>query len=261
MKDLEDIIEEVGGQGKYQQRLLYLVLSPLFFLLPLSWMTEVFYLNVPTYWCYHPMTENLTQTELAAWKKCFLYMNQDGSFDGCQIPLPKLSNMDEVWSMSADVDIIMDTDKCSERKWESLGITNYDIVNITCDKGRGWSYDKSEFSRTIATDQNWTYCGEHDYTADLYTYGQAGSIVGGVVFSYIADRFGRRLTFWITTAVICVFMTIKTFLVNQYTLYVILKVIANACYISTYQLPATLITEVANSTYRSWTILMTWITW
>ena len=66
MKDLEDIINEVGGQGKYQRRLLYYVLSPLFFLLPLSWMSEVFYLNAPPHWCYHPMTKGLNDTQLKA---------------------------------------------------------------------------------------------------------------------------------------------------------------------------------------------------
>ena len=258
MKDLENIIDEVGGQGIYQQRLLYLVLSPLFFLLPLSWMTEVFYLSVPDHWCFHPMTEHLNETELKAWKKCFLIENADGSFDGCKIPLPNISNFDDVWSMSSSIDVIMD-DACPERKWESLRISNYDIINATCEKG--WSFDQSEFTRTIPTDQKWVCNDKHDYVADLYTYGQAGGIIGGVLFSYIADRFGRRLTFWITTAIICVFMTAKTFLVDQYTVYVILKVVAAACYVSTYQLPATLITEVADPAYRSWTILITWIMW
>ena len=109
-------------------------------------------------------------------------------------------------------------------------------------------------------EQEWI-CDNKNYVADLYTYSIAGSIVGKLVFSYIADRFGRRITFWITTAVICVCMTAKTFLPDYYPLYVLLKLIAAACYISTYQLPATLITEIASPAYRSWTILITWIMW
>ena len=72
MKDLEDIIKEVGGDSTFQKRLLYVVLSPLFFLLPLSWMSEIFFLSIPDHWCYHPMTQYLNATELNAWKKCFL---------------------------------------------------------------------------------------------------------------------------------------------------------------------------------------------
>ena len=259
MKDLEDIIDEVGGEGKYQKRLLYMVLSPLFLLLPLSWMSEVFYLNVPSHWCYHPMEKELNETQLEAWKKCFLFQNEDGSYDACQISHPNMTNPDTFWNMRIPSEAVMDN-TCAERKWEYLeGYANQELVNSTCKQG--WMFDQSEFVRTIPVDQQWVCNDDHDYVADLYTYGQAGAIVGGVVFSYIADRFGRRLTFWITTAIICLFMTAKTFLVDYYELYVILKLIAAACYISTYQLPATLIAEIANPSYRSWTILVTWIMW
>ena len=260
MKDLENIIAEVGGQGKYQQRLLYFVLSPLFFLLPLSWMSEVFYLNVPSHWCYHPMTKDFVKNDtlLKAWKKCFLIENDDGSYDGCHIPLPNVTNIESLWNLDVPIDIIKD-DNCASLKWKNVdGYNNHDIINVTCEKG--WRFDHSEFTRTIPIDQNWV-CDDDHYVADLYTYGSVGSIIGGVVFSYIADRFGRRITFWITTGIICIFMTAKTFLPDYYPLYVLLKLIAAACYISTYQLPATLITEIASPSYRTWTILITWIMW
>ena len=259
MKDLEDIIEEVGGQGRYQKRLLYVVLGPLFFLLPLSWMSEVFFLNVPSHWCYHPMTKDLNQDELNAWKKCFLIEKEDGSYEGCKISVPNMTRSDLIWNMTFPKDIIFN-DTCSARKWENIdGYINQDIVNVTCEKG--WMFDHSEFTRTIPIDQQWVCDDNHDYVADLYTYGTVGSLIGGVLFSAIADRFGRRFTFWITTALICIFMTAKTFLSDHYWWYVILKIIASACYISTYQLPATLVAEVTNPSYRSWTILISWIMW
>ena len=235
MKDLEDIIIEVGGQGKYQKRLLYLVLSPLFFLLPLSWMTEVFYLNSPPHWCYHPMTKGLNETELKAWKKCFLVENKDGSYEGCHIPLPNLTNIESVWDdLTLPLDILLDDEKCPSLKWKNVeGYHNQPIINASCQ--RGWMFDHSEFTRTLPMDQEWV-CDNDNYIADLYTYSSVGSIIGGVLFSYIGDRFGRRLTFWITTGIICVFMTAKTFLSDYYALYVILKLVASACYISTYQL-------------------------
>jgi hypothetical protein len=48
MKEFEDLINEIGGQGLYQKRLLYIVLGPLFFFLPLSWLNEIFLLHTPT---------------------------------------------------------------------------------------------------------------------------------------------------------------------------------------------------------------------
>ena len=260
MKDLEDIIKEVGGDSTFQKRLLYVVLSPLFFLLPLSWMSEVFFLNIPAYWCYHPMTQNFNSTELEAWKKCFLIENDDGSYDGCKIPLPNVSDPNIVWNMNISMEILMDGASCPLNKFDTIeGFSNQDVVNTTCQ--RGWSFDHSEFKRTIPIDQEWVCDDDHDYVADIYTYGSVGSIIGGALFSYIADRFGRRLTFWITTALICLFMTAKTFLSAYFSVYVSFTIVAFACYISTYQLPATLIAEVADTEYRSWTILVSWLMW
>ena len=260
MKDLENIIKEVGGDGTFQKRLLYFVLSPLFFLLPLSWMSEVFFLSIPDHWCYHPMTQYLNATELDAWKKCFLIENEDGSYDGCKMTLPNVSDPDVVWSMNVSKEIIMNSKTCPVKKWDGIeGFNNQNMVNVSCKQG--WSFDHTEFTRTIPIDQEWVCDDQHDYVADLYTYSSAGGIIGGVLFSYIGDRFGRRLTFWITTALICFFMTAKTFLLEYYSVYVIFKIIAAACYISTYQLPATLVAEVADTEYRSWTILVSWLGW
>ena len=260
MKDLEDIIKEVGGNGTFQKRLLYFVLGPLFFLLPLSWMSDVFFLNVPDFWCYHPMTQYFNSTELEAWKKCFLIENNDGSYDGCKIPLPNVADSNVVWSMNISSELLMDETSCRLNKFNAInGLKDRNIVNSSCK--RGWAFDHSEFKRTIPIDQEWVCDDNHDYVADLYTYGSVGSIIGGALFSFIADRFGRRLTFWITTAMICIFMTAKTFLSDYYEIYVIFKIIASACFISTYQLPATLIAEVADTEYRSWTILVSWMMW
>ena len=132
------------------------------------------------------------------------------------------------------------------------------LANLTCE--RGWAFDQTEFTRTLPTDQLYV-CDNSHYVADLYTYSQAGWIVGGVVFSYIADRFGRKLTFFITTVMISVCMTTKTFLYNYHYAYAILKFLAGACYISTYQLPATLITEISGPSYRTWVIVTTWLAW
>ena len=154
----------------------------------------------------------------------------------------------------------MDSTTCQLQKWDYIeGLNSNDIVNTSCN--RGWSFDETEFKRTIPMDQNWVCDDQHDYVADLYTYGNVGSMIGGVLFGYVGDRFGRRLTFWITTALICLFKTAKTFLSEYYPVYVIFTIISSACYISTFQLPATLVAEISDSEYRSWTILVSWMAW
>ena len=39
--DFDDLIERLGGFGKYQKRLLYLLLGPLFFIMPFPLMHQV----------------------------------------------------------------------------------------------------------------------------------------------------------------------------------------------------------------------------
>ena len=259
MKELEDIIEEVGGQGCYQKRLLYFVLSPLFLLLPLSFVAEVFYLSVPNHWCYHPMTTDLNKSELEAWKKCFLTEKEDGSYESCQILLPNMASTESFWNMNFSRKTLFD-DTCSVKKWESIdGYNNEDIVNGTCEKG--WMFDDSEFIRTIPMDQQWVCESGHQYVAQLFFCGMAGSTIGGVLFSSIADRFGRRITLLIITVLSCVFMTSKTFLSDQYWCYVVLKISAYACLISVFRLPGTLAAEISNPFFRSWTIFISYLMW
>ena len=85
MKDLENIIEEVDGSGKFQKTLLYSILTPLYLFLPLSWCCDVFILQLPDHWCHHPSTVSLNNSELLRWKECYLPKKEDGSFEGCKI--------------------------------------------------------------------------------------------------------------------------------------------------------------------------------
>jgi len=52
--DFDDIVEELGGFGKYQKRLLYLLLSPLFLIMPFPMLHQMFVLHTPNFDCIHP---------------------------------------------------------------------------------------------------------------------------------------------------------------------------------------------------------------
>ena len=40
-EDFDDVLEELGGLGKYQKRLLYLLLGPLFLIMPFPLLHQV----------------------------------------------------------------------------------------------------------------------------------------------------------------------------------------------------------------------------
>jgi len=51
-EEFDDLLDIVGGYGKYQKRLLYGVFCPIFFFLSLNTNSPIFYLAVPDHWCH-----------------------------------------------------------------------------------------------------------------------------------------------------------------------------------------------------------------
>jgi hypothetical protein len=53
----------------------------------------------------------------------------------------------------------------------------------------------------------------------------------------LGDLLGRRFILWITTAIVIVFMTAKTFLSDYFAAYLVFKLIAASAYVASYQVP------------------------
>lgn len=173
MKEFEDLIEEIDGQGRYQKRLLYVVLSPLFFFLPLSWLNELFLLHVPDHWCYHPSQENLSLSEVAEWRECFLpkEISPEGLLapSSCKILIPE--------EISQSEDIFWNSSKPWEGRTQD-GCPSQAGGNGTIAVGckHGWAFDKSEFINTVPMENQWV-CENQDFVPQLFTFGVIGSII------------------------------------------------------------------------------------
>merc|ERR1712214_38236 len=50
-EDFDDMLDELGGLGKYQKRLLYLLLGPLFLIMPFPLLHQVLVLHAPDHDC------------------------------------------------------------------------------------------------------------------------------------------------------------------------------------------------------------------
>ena len=259
MKELEDVITEVGGHGKFQKMVLYMILAPVYFFQPLYWMNELFFLHVPDHWCNHPQSSMLTLNE-TQFKECYIPRKEiDNSFDNCKILVPKSSinlNTDIPESKIQNVQPLEYS--CPVMQKKNNPVKSTDFVESSCEWG--WSFDKSEFSRTIVTDLNW-FCDDAKNIPTMYTYSRIGSMIGGIGFNYLGDRFGRKPIFWITATLVTVCMTAKTFLAQHYYAYVALKLVASSTFISIFQLPFSIICEVSDASYRTWAILVSWLVW
>lgn len=256
MKELEDIITEVGGHGTFQKRLLYLILAPIYFLQPLYWMNELFFLHVPSHWCKAPNAEIFNTINETRFKDCYIPRKEiDNSFDTCNILIHKnwANHLD--WSQEAVVP--SDPTFCPSAI-QNENPSNNEIIETTCQWG--WNFDDSEFTRTIVTDLEW-FCDKAYIIPAMYTCSKIGSMIGGVGFNYLGDRFGRKPIFWITTFMVVIFMTVKTFLYKYYYVYAAFKILASATFISIFQLPFSIICEVSDGDYRTWAILVSWLVW
>ena len=256
MKELEDIITEVGGHGTFQKRLLYLILAPVYFLQPLYWMNELFFLHVPSHWCNPPNIGLLNSLNETRFKECYIPRKEiDNSFDTCKILIHKNSLQSD--SISQQSSLAFNPTFCpSTIKAENP--LNTDIVETSCQWG--WNFDSSEFTRTLVTDLEW-FCDNAYIIPAMYTCSKVGSMIGGVGFNYLGDRFGRKPIFWLTTSMVVLFMTVKTFVSKYYYAYAALKILAATTFISIFQLPFSIICEVSDGDYRTWAILVSWLVW
>ena len=245
MKDLDTIFNEINGHGKFQRILLYLVCGPMFAFLPLVWNLELLVLSVPDHWCYHQMTEGLNATQLLLWKKCYIPTESNNvSYESCEIYLPS-EDEDSFWDQTA-------FDSCP---WhEKIGGPN----RTSCKKN--WSFDQSNFKRTIATDLNWV-CMDKNRVPEQFTYSQIGILVGSMGLNYLADRFGRRPMIWISLITIVIPKLANTFLTQYYYVATVLNMIVYSGIIAVYQIPTSMLMEVVDEGYRSWTIMYTWLIW
>ncbi|XP_049635615.1 solute carrier family 22 member 6 isoform X2 [Suncus etruscus] len=158
-----DLLQQVGGVGRFQQLQVTLVVLPL--LLMASHNTlQNYTAAIPTHHCRPPEGTNLSRDpELEAW----LPRNRQGQRESClrftspQWGLP--------WANDSEANSTGTTEPCPD----------------------GWIYDNSTFPSTIVTE--WDLVCPHRALRQLaQSLYMVGVLLGATVFGYLADRLGRR---------------------------------------------------------------------
>ena len=257
MKDLEEVINDIKGNGKFQKRMLYMLLLPLYIFLALNSMMAFIIFQTPTHWCSHPMAENLTGEALEAWKSCFIPIDMeknDGSFDMCKIVLP---NDPLRWNVTQFQNKKNGGNVCPVKDLERYG-DDGNFITESCKNS--WNYDQKEFTRTIATDLDWV-CDNASIVPNLHSIATFGGLLGGLIYCFLGDQFGRKYVFWSVVGAYIGSLIIRIFFVNQYYVFVTFHAIVSSAGLSIYQLPISIISEVSNEEFRSWAILLSWMSW
>jgi len=251
-EDFDDMLDELGGLGKYQKRLLYLLLGPLFLIMPFPLLHQVLVLHAPKHECI-PLDDfgaprwtaeemNMTKT---AWQEIFLPTEMAPDYSGMAPSSCNYYNISE-----ENVQVIL----------EGTG----DLAQIQADSGLAscsqWTYDDSEFKDTLVTENDWV-CGVGHYVSDLYTLGVVGLILGTFVFSAIADFFGRKTSFYIGIVTVMLFTFLQIPVSYSYDLFALFKVLATFGMLPLFQSPLNILCEICDVKNRGYVICFACLTW
>ncbi|XP_043648369.1 organic cation transporter protein [Drosophila teissieri] len=161
--DFDDILPLIGEFGRYQ-KLLFICMIPFSFFVAFVYFSQIFLTLIPEqHWCHVPELDGL---DVEARLALSIPMT-NGEYNNCYM-------YDVNYT-----DILAQGKVMADPKWP----------RVKC--RHGWSYNFTEIPySTVATEQNWV-CDD----AALPTYAQSifflGAIVGGLLFGWVADRFGR----------------------------------------------------------------------
>ncbi|OWR51600.1 Ectonucleotide pyrophosphatase/phosphodiesterase family member 4 [Danaus plexippus plexippus] len=166
VKDFDDLLPYIGEFGWYQ-KILFLLMIPFAFFVSIVYFSQIFMTIVPEqHWCWIPELANLTAEERRA---LAIPAKSDGPFthDRCNM-------------YSADFSLALEQGRTTpDDEWKIIPCSH------------GWEYNRSDVPyETIASQLDWV-CDKDNYAATAQAIFFCGAIVGGLVFGWIADKYGR----------------------------------------------------------------------
>ncbi|KAJ0182993.1 hypothetical protein K1T71_000969 [Dendrolimus kikuchii] len=163
LKDLDDLLPYVGGFGWYQ-RLLFLLMIPYAFFFAFVYFGQIFMTIVPAeHWCFVPELGNLT-VEV---RRHLSIPKTESGYDKCNV-------YDVNWTA-----ILQDGVSDPNPTWPTR-------------KCQNWEFNFTDVPyETIATQQGWV-CDRDSYQATAQSIFFCGAIIGGLIFGWIADKYGRQ---------------------------------------------------------------------
>ncbi|CAH0404422.1 unnamed protein product [Chilo suppressalis] len=163
LRNLDDLFPYIGQFGWYQ-RILFLLMIPYSFFFAFVYFAQIFMTVVPAeHWCHVPELLNLTVEERRhlsipltshGYDKCSVY-----DVDWTKVLQDGVREPDTKWPIK----------KC-EQKWE------FNFTDVPYE--------------TIASELGWV-CDRDNYPATAQSIFFCGAIVGGLLFGWVADKFGR----------------------------------------------------------------------
>ena len=208
----DDLLVDLGEFGRYQKQAYFLLFIPTIFsaMQKQSW---VFLGAKAPHRCRLP--EELPNST---------FNNLDIDLES-RIPWNSLDNRLSSCSMYEDDD-----------QGETMGCQN------------GWIFDKTTFGSSAVMEWN-LVCDDKEMRATAQSIFMVGVLIGSYVFGYLSDKFGRKVSFFISLIVIAVF-GILSGLVTDYWSFVLLRCVVGACTSGVFLVAYVLAMEMVGPKYR-----------
>ncbi|EEC08880.1 organic cation/carnitine transporter, putative, partial [Ixodes scapularis] len=240
--DFEDVLEEIGGYGRFQKMLVWIYLAPASILMPGYFMSQIFMLSAPQHSCkVAELTDvfNLTQQEANVLHKSLV------SKDNC-----------EVFSLSAINSSLIrgflnHGGNDSEAWFESQGLERVPCTEFT--------YDNTFYDSTASTQWD-LVCDRSHLPSLVFTLTSVGSALGTLIFGGLSDRIGRRPAFFVT-GIVAVIFGISSILGTNFIAFTVLRLVTATIMPQIFQLPYIILLELVGPKYRTSMLGIAWMAW
>ena len=198
--DFDQLVEEVGGgQGLYQKLMLVFFAIPICLCNDWPFNTMLYFFYTPDHWCSPPSSHlplfNASYS-MDDWKLAFLpkELGADQNMRPSQCKIYDIQDWVTIEQV-ANGSLVLNDD------WPQLG----------CAEADGYTYDQSIFYRTFVSENDWVCWSSEEFnaTTTTITVGVVFVIVGLIVFSRIADVFGRKFNILLSFAIVIVFAVLR----------------------------------------------------
>nr|XP_040572189.1 organic cation transporter protein-like [Lepeophtheirus salmonis] len=238
--DFDNILSHIGEMGRYQLTLYLLLCIPA--TLPAAFLAfnQVFISAEPQHWCkvgalldYRDSYHNISSEHIK------------------RISIPKLSNVSKDYHKCIRY-VVNYTDLYVQNGYKWPNEPNINWPTEKCMEG--WIYDRSEFKDTLVTELD-LVCEKNWWPSTSTALFYVGSLFGNILFGHIADKYGRRTSFFILLFME-VTLAIATSFSPNYVVFTVLRSINGFTFPALFQIPFILSIEIMGPGYRTFAGMM-----
>ncbi|KAG8230554.1 hypothetical protein J437_LFUL010155 [Ladona fulva] len=234
------ILEAAGTNGKFQVRFNVIFNFCLSAVVSMSFLNYVMAMSVPEHWCHVPGHE-ASNVSLLRWKELTLPretgMHGDDGFSKCK--MYNVTYEDVMWE-------------------QHLNHSTFDKEIVDCQ--HGWDYDKTWYTRTAPSDNDWV-CDKGLYVTNTFMYARIGDVIGAFVFGQLGDTIGRKKVFMVGLGLLLLGRVSATLTAGIYGLYVFFIFVSNASLLTLFHSPLAIGMEFCSKQDRTKINMLQCIGW